>query len=109
MLAVIFEVEIAENQSERYFDTAAAIGPLLNSIPGFISVERFQSLNHNNKYLSLSYWRDEESIKQWRHTSQHLEAQELGRNGVFADYHLKVAAIIRNYGIYNREEAPTEI
>ncbi|MBI6550488.1 antibiotic biosynthesis monooxygenase family protein [Xenorhabdus lircayensis] len=109
MLAVIFEVEIAENQSKRYFDTAAAIRPLLNTIPGFISVERFQSLNHNNKYLSLSYWRDEESIKQWRNTYQHQEAQALGRNGVFADYRLKVAAVIRDYGMYIREEVPTEM
>ncbi|OTA21096.1 antibiotic biosynthesis monooxygenase [Xenorhabdus beddingii] len=108
MLAVIFEVELAKNQSERYFDSAAAIRPLLDTIPGFISVERFQSLNHNNKYLSLSYWRDEESIKQWRNTYQHQEAQVLGRNGVFADYRLKVAAIIRDYGMSTREEAPTE-
>ncbi|AOM39509.1 antibiotic biosynthesis monooxygenase family protein [Xenorhabdus hominickii] len=106
MLAVIFEVEIAENQSERYFDTAAAIRPLLDTIPGFISVERFQSLSHSNKYLSLSYWRDEESIKQWRVAYQHQEAQVLGRNGVFADYRLRVAAVIRDYGMYAREEAP---
>ncbi|KMJ43563.1 antibiotic biosynthesis monooxygenase [Xenorhabdus khoisanae] len=108
MLAVIFEVEIAENQSEHYFDTAAALRPLLDTIPGFISVERFQSLNNNNKYLSLSFWRDEESVKQWRNTYQHQEAQALGRNGVFVDYRLRVAAIIRDYGMYAREEAPTE-
>ncbi|MDX7988694.1 antibiotic biosynthesis monooxygenase [Xenorhabdus sp. 12] len=107
MLAVIFEVEIAENQSAQYFDTAAAIRPLLDNIPGFISVERFQSLNKNNKYLSLSYWRDEESIRQWRNTVQHQEAQVLGRNGVFADYRLRVVAIIRDYGMNNREEVPT--
>ncbi|CDL85317.1 antibiotic biosynthesis monooxygenase family protein [Xenorhabdus szentirmaii] len=104
MLAVIFEVELAENQSERYFDIATTIRPLLDSIPGFISVERFQGLGQNNKYLSLSYWRDEESIKQWRNTYQHREAQTLGRNGVFADYHLKVTVIIRDYGMYTREE-----
>ncbi|MDX8000270.1 antibiotic biosynthesis monooxygenase [Xenorhabdus sp. Reich] len=109
MLAVIFEVEIAENQSEHYFDTAAILRPLLDTIPGFISVERFQSLNNKNKYLSLSYWRDEGSIKQWRNTYQHREAQALGRNGIFADYHLKVVAIIRNYGMHRREEASTEM
>ncbi|CDG18025.1 antibiotic biosynthesis monooxygenase family protein [Xenorhabdus doucetiae] len=103
MLAVIFEVEIAENQSKHYFDAAAIITPLLDSVPGFISVERFQSINHNNKYLSLSYWRDEEAIKQWRENSQHQEAQILGRNGVFADYHLRVAAIIRDYGMYGNK------
>ncbi|WP_340607642.1 antibiotic biosynthesis monooxygenase family protein [Xenorhabdus bharatensis] len=108
MLAVIFEVEIAENQSERYFDTAAMLRPLLDTIPGFISVERFQSLSQNNKYLSLSYWRDEESVKQWRNTCQHREAQILGRNGVFSDYKLRVSAIIRDYGMYERKEVPKE-
>ncbi|PHM30994.1 antibiotic biosynthesis monooxygenase family protein [Xenorhabdus innexi] len=108
MLAVIFEVEIAENQSEHYFDLAAILKPLLNNIPGFISVERFQSLSQKNKYLSLSYWRDEESVKQWRNTNQHREAQTLGRNKVFADYTLRVAAIIRDYGMHEREEAPKE-
>ncbi|MBD2816218.1 antibiotic biosynthesis monooxygenase [Xenorhabdus sp. Flor] len=104
MLAVIFEVEIAENQSERYFDAAATLRPLLDPIPGFISVERFQSLNNKNKYLSLSYWNNEESIKQWRNTYQHREAQTLGRNGIFADYRLSVTAIIRHYGMHEREE-----
>ncbi|MDR0219301.1 MAG: antibiotic biosynthesis monooxygenase [Enterobacteriaceae bacterium] len=108
MLAVIFEVEIAEGQKQRYFDTSNAIRPLLETIPGFISVERFQSLNNNNKYLSLSFWRDEESIKQWRNTCQHREAQVLGRSGVFVDYRLKVVAIMRDYGMYAREEAPAK-
>ncbi|OTA17392.1 antibiotic biosynthesis monooxygenase [Xenorhabdus vietnamensis] len=109
MLAVIFEVEIAENQSKHYFDAAAAISPLLNTIPGFISVERFQSISHNNKYLSLSYWRDEEAIKQWGNNCQHQEAQELGRNSIFAGYHLRVAAIIRDYEMHTQEEQPTTI
>ncbi|MGJ0628649.1 antibiotic biosynthesis monooxygenase family protein [Xenorhabdus bovienii] len=108
MLAVIFEVEIAENQSDRYFDTSATLKPILEAIPGFISVERFQSLNNNHKYLSLSYWRDEEAVKQWRNTYPHREAQKLGRNGVFTDYRLKVVTVTRDYGLNAREEVPKE-
>ena len=106
MIAVIFEVNPAEGQRERYLDLAARLKPQLETIDGFISVERFQSLAQPQKMLSLSFWRDEESVVRWRRHEQHREAQRAGRTGIFHTYRLRVAAVIRDYGMDQRDEAP---
>jgi heme-degrading monooxygenase HmoA len=106
MHAVIFEVEPEPGRVEEYLDLAARLRPELEKIDGFISIERFQSLSQDGKILSLSFWRDEEAIRRWRqHPSHHL-AQRAGRDRVFRDYRLRVAAVARDYGMYRREEAP---
>jgi len=108
MIAVIFEVFPADGKREKYLDIAAALKPELSKIKGFISVERFQSLADPNKVLSLSFWEDEESIAQWRNLEQHRNAQKAGRNFVFDDYRLRVANVIRDYGMDSRREAPAD-
>ena len=108
MVAVIFEVFPADGKREKYLDLASALKPELSKIKGFISVERFQSLADPNKVLSLSFWEDEESIAQWRNLEQHRNAQKAGRNFVFDDYRLRVANVIRDYGMNNRREAPAD-
>ncbi|PSW16190.1 antibiotic biosynthesis monooxygenase [Photobacterium rosenbergii] len=108
MIAVIFEVQVAEGKTSEYLDIANEIRPLLAGIEGFISIERFQSLTNEGKVLSLSFWRDEESIKQWRRIESHRLAQAKGRNGVFESYRLRVAGVIRDYGMDSREEAPKD-
>lgn len=106
MIAVIFEVIPAEGQRERYLDIAARLRPQLEAIDGFISVERFQSLAQPAKLLSLSYWRDEDAVRRWREVEQHRGAQRAGRDGVFEDYRLRVAQVVRDYGMFERDEAP---
>ena len=106
MIAVIFEVEPAEGQRDVYLDLAAALRPQLEQIDGFISVERFQSLTNPSKMLSLSFFRDEAAVARWREVSAHQSAQERGRGGVFKDYRLRVAGVIRDYGLNDRAEAP---
>ncbi|WP_145578342.1 antibiotic biosynthesis monooxygenase family protein [Yersinia alsatica] len=108
MIAVIFEVEPAEGEYDAYLDYAAALKPLLEQMDGFISVERFQSLSHPQKLLSLSFWRDEDAVKQWRNIEQHRMAQGAGRDGVFAGYRLRVATVVRDYGLTEREQAPVD-
>ncbi len=108
MHAVIFEVWPAEGRSAEYFNLAAALKADLERIDGFVSIERFQSLTTPGKFLSLSFWRDEEAIRTWRSLERHRAAQETGRAGVFADYRLRVAAVIRDYGLNEREEAPRD-
>lgn len=108
MIAVIFEVEIAEGERDRYLDLAAALKPELAKIDGFLSIERFQSLATPGKLLSLSFWRDEAAVAQWRALSDHRAAQSEGRAGVFSDYRLRVADVLRDYGIDNRAEAPKD-
>ena len=106
MIAVIFEVEPAPGQNETYLDTAAGLRPLLDEIEGFISVERFQSLTSPGKLVSLSFFENEDAVRRWRQTAEHRAAQSAGRSGVFADYRLRVASVIRDYSLHNRKEVP---
>jgi heme-degrading monooxygenase HmoA len=108
MLAVIFEVSPAPGRREEYLDLAAQLRPELEKIDGFISVERFASLTNENKILSLSFWRDEEAVRRWRNLAGHREAQARGRSGVFADYRLRIASVVRDYGMTDRAEAPQD-
>lgn len=107
MIAVIFEVWPAE--PERYLDIAANLHAQLEKIDGFVSVERFTSLTETGKILSLSYWRDEEAVKAWRTHPDHGRAQQAGRHGVFRDYRLRVAQVLRDYGMHDRKELPTDL
>ena len=106
MIAVIFEVEPAEGRREAYLDIAARIRPRLEEIDGFISVERFESLTQPGKILSLSFFRDEAAVKAWRNTEEHRAAQAAGRGGVFAGYRLRVATVLRDYGLNERDQVP---
>ncbi len=106
MIAVIFEVEPTTEGRQSYLDHAAALKPLLEGMDGFISMERFQSLAQPDKLLSLSFWRDEESVRGWRVMERHREAQAAGRNGLFRDYRLRVAHVVRDYGLNEREQVP---
>ena len=106
MHAVIFEVEPAAGRRQDYLDIAARLRPELERIDGFISIERFESLTNPGKVLSLSFWRDEAAIARWRAQAEHRAAQRAGRAGIFRDYRLRVAAIVRDYGMTERAEAP---
>ncbi|RWB67894.1 MAG: antibiotic biosynthesis monooxygenase [Mesorhizobium sp.] len=108
MIAVIFEVEPTEGKRDAYLGIAAELRPLLESIDGFISVERFQSLTDPKRVLSLSFWRDEEAVKAWRNTEEHRQAQQAGRGGIFAGYRLRIAQVVRDYGVTERAEAPQD-
>ena len=109
MIAVIFEVLPADDlKKAEYLDIASSLKPILDQMDGFISIERFQSLTNPEKLLSLSFWRDEHSIKQWRNVEMHRHAQEKGRADVFKDYRLRIAGVVRDYGMFDRTEAPAD-
>ena len=108
MLAVIFEVEPAAGSTDRYLELAAALRPALDDIDGFISIERFASLTHTGRILSLSFWRDEEALSNWRMEEQHRAAQNEGRSTVFTAYRLRIATVVRDYGMHDRAEAPPD-
>jgi heme-degrading monooxygenase HmoA len=108
VIAVIFEVVPKEGRGEEYLDIAAALRPVLEQIHGFISVERFQSLSDPQKLLSLSFFTDEDAVLRWRSMAAHRAAQSRGREGVFADYRLRVAHVVRDYGLRERAEAPAD-
>ena len=107
MIAVIFEVEPASAESyERYLEHATRLKPMLEQMDGFISVERFRSLANPDKLVSLSFWRDEEAVRGWREHAEHRDTQRAGREGIFRDYRLRVAAVLRDYGLHERDQAP---
>lgn len=109
MIAVIFELEPAEGAGRaRYFELAAALRPVLEATDGFISVERFESLTTPGRFLSLSFWRDEDAVRRWRCTGLHRGAQQEARGGVLAAYRLRVAAVLRDYGLAERAQVPAD-
>ncbi|MBR0653315.1 antibiotic biosynthesis monooxygenase [Roseomonas terrae] len=109
MIAIIFEVEPAEGRMDDYLTIAAAMRAELEKQPGFIAVERFRSLTNPQKLLSLSFWEDEAAVRNWRCHAAHRGAQAAGRGGVFAGYRLRVAGVIRDYGMSERrDEAPAD-
>lgn len=108
MIAVIFEVYPHEKHKQQYLDIAASLRPTLEKIDGFISVERFQSLTDETKILSISFFHDEAAVEQWRNISAHRSAQAKGRADIFRDYRIRIASVIRDYGMFERDEAPTD-
>lgn len=108
MIAVIFETFPKAENRQEYLDIATKLKPMLANIEGFISIERFASLQNENKILSLSFWENEEAIEKWRNIEQHRKGQAEGINHIFADYRIRVGQIIRDYGINDREEAPKD-
>jgi heme-degrading monooxygenase HmoA len=108
MVVVIFEVEPAAGKQDAYLALAAQLYDELNEIDGFISIERFRSIHNESKLLSLSFWKDENSVANWRNSTHHRSAESEGRASVFQNYRLRVASVLRDYGMYEREEAPAD-
>jgi heme-degrading monooxygenase HmoA len=108
MIAVIFEVVPFMGERHRYLDLAGDLRAELDQIDGFISIERFESLTMRGKILSLSFWRDEQAVEAWRNLEAHRAAQRAGRNGIFADYRLRIGHVLRDYGMFERDQAPSD-
>jgi heme-degrading monooxygenase HmoA len=108
MIAVIFEVWPKPEHKKEYFDLAAELKPILETIDGFISVERFESLTEKGKILSLSFFRDEAAVAAWRNVGEHRKTQGKGRATIFENYRLRIAGVIRDYGMNDREQAPKD-
>lgn len=108
MIAIIFESQPHPDKKDAYLEAAARMRPLAEAIDGFISVERFESITNPGKIVSLSFWRDEEAVRQWRNVEEHRRTQAAGRKSIFADYRLRVAQVLRDYGKNERAEAPDD-
>lgn len=108
MIAVIFEVRPEDGERDTYLALAADLKIELAGVDGFISVERFESLAEPGKFLSLSFFRDEAAVEVWRNRPAHRATQARGRSGVFRDYRLRIAHVLRDYGLTDREEAPAD-
>jgi heme-degrading monooxygenase HmoA len=107
-IAVIFELTPAPGRKQDYLDLAAGLSAEVKDFDGFISIERFESITAPGNFVSISWWRDEESVRRWRNVQKHREAQAKGRAGVFTRYRLRVAQQIRDYSHDSRSEAPSD-
>lgn len=108
MIVVLFELQAMPGQNQNYVDLVNKLTPLLQPIEGFISVECFQSAANPEKVMSVTTWRDEEAVVQWRNVDAHLAAQKAGRDRIFKDYRVRVMSVIRDYGLHQREQAPSD-
>ena len=108
MIAVIFEVEPEEGMTGPYLEMAAKMRALVETVSGFISVERFESITNPGKLLSLSFWENEAALENWRQMAEHRAAQTAGRNRMFKGYRLKVVSVMRDYGKNDRDDAPAD-
>jgi heme-degrading monooxygenase HmoA len=108
MIAVIFEFTAAEGRFADYKALAEALGDEVRTFDGFVSIERFQSIGDPARFVSLSFWRDEDAVRNWRNVRKHREAQAKGRRGIFSAYRLRVCSVIRDYGMQQRGEAPKD-
>ena len=108
MIAVLFEAHPSADGRDEYLARAAALHADLEGMDGFLGLERFQSLTSPAKLLSLSFWRDEDAVARWRSHAGHRAAQAAGRGGVFTDYRLRVARVLRDYGPHDRRGAPDD-
>lgn len=108
MIAVIFEFTPAEGRTKDYFDLVAQLKPELDKAEGFVSLERFESITRPGSFVSLQYWRDEAAVQKWRNVQLHRQAQARGRGGIFADYRLRIASVLRDYTLEDRAQAPAD-
>ena len=108
MIAVIFEFTAAEGRFADYKQLAEGLGDEVRKFDGFLSIERFQSIADPARFVSLSFWRDEEAVRKWRNVQKHREAQAKGRGGIFSAYRLRVCQVLRDYTKDSRKEAPSD-
>jgi heme-degrading monooxygenase HmoA len=108
VIAVIFEFTAAEGRFPDYKALAEGLSDAVRKVDGFLSIERFQSISDPKRFVSLSFWRDEEAVRKWRNLQKHREAQAKGRGGIFSEYRLRVCTVLRDYTMRSRGEAPPD-
>jgi heme-degrading monooxygenase HmoA len=108
VIAVIFEFTPAEGRFSEYMDLVGTLKADLDKADGFISLERFESITTKGKFVSLQFWRDEDAVRKWRNLQRHREAQAKGRAGIFRSYRLRIAAVVRDYTMDDRAQAPAD-
>lgn len=92
--AVIF-TSVSSDDSEGYGETAARMVELAEQQPGYLGIESARS----DIGITVSYWRDLESIKQWKQNAEHLHAQKKGREKWYSAYTTRIALVERDYSV----------
>ena len=99
--AVIFSSTLSDD-AEGYSTMAARMVALAREQEGFIDVESAARTSEGFG-ITVSYWRDLESIRKWKNVSEHAAAQRMGRDAFYRSYRLRIARVERDYG-FERDE-----
>ncbi len=108
MLIEIFEFTPRQGREDDYFAHAEALRAAVADIEGFLGVERYESVTTPGRFVSVSRWADEDAIRRWRNHPAHRAAQRAAREGIFADYRITVAEVVRDYTMTRRNETPAD-
>ena len=92
---VVFTSQRTTQDAEGYAEMDEALERLAPEQPGFLGIESVRDASGLG--ITVSYWRDEESIATWKRHALHAEAQQLGRSRWYVDYALRVARVERSY------------
>ncbi|CAJ1938096.1 unnamed protein product [Cylindrotheca closterium] len=83
----------SSSTTTTYSDTATRMMELAQEQPGFLGVESCRE----EIGITVSYWKDEESIQSWKANLEHLKAQQQGKDGWYESYRVRVAKVERDY------------
>ncbi len=102
--AVIF-TSLRTEVEQGYGATAQRMVELAAAMPGFLGVESARE----DVGITVSYWKDEESIRHWKYQLEHVAARDKGREQWYSAYRLRVAKVERDYGFEQPPRAPSKI
>lgn len=90
--AVIFTSTKIQD-TEGYDEMAERMVELASKQDGFLGVESAR----NEVGITVSYWKDLESIKKWKENSEHTVAREKGRKYWYSAFKTRIAKVERDY------------
>ena len=94
--AVVFTT-LVTNDLADYQETAGRMEELAKQQPGYLGVESARS----EVGITVSYWKDLDSVTKWKNNIQHSEARERGRKQWYRQYQLRICKVEREYGFSN--------
>ncbi len=94
--AVIFSSLLSSEDDAEYQATAGHMEKLASQQPGYLGIESVRDVE--GKGITVSYWKDLSSIKQWKQQVDHLAAQAMGQSRWYRSYSVKISRVEKSYG-----------
>jgi ribosomal protein S18 acetylase RimI-like enzyme/heme-degrading monooxygenase HmoA len=102
MLLILFRSKLPDQAGADYAALDAELESLVKENPGFIRAKSYAA--QDGERLTVVWWRDEESLHQWRNLARHGEAQRTGQQRWYRHYEMEVATVMRSIS-FERERA----
>ncbi len=97
MMVVIVEFELRAGAEAEFESALQQMQGQVKQYDGFLGEAHCSSIENENTFVALFYWRDRESMKAWREDPEHVKIQQLGRDKLFARYKIRVCELEREY------------